>query len=133
MEYLELLIAAIAAFLLGFAWYTALFGKEWQRLTGVTDEQAQSGMAVTHGLAFLMMLIMAFGINYVVNLHAIEEQTFVHGAFHGALSCALSALPALIIHYSYQRKSPKLMLIDGSYVLIFCALMGGILAALKLG
>lgn len=133
MEYLEILIAAVAAFMLGFAWYTALFGKEWQRLTGVTDEQAQSGMLATHGLAFLMMLVIAYGINYVVNLHAIEEQTFVHGAFHGALSCVLGALPALIIHYSYQKKSPKLMMIDGSYILVFFALMGGVLAALKLG
>lgn len=133
MQYLEILIAAVAAFMLGFAWYTALFGKEWQRLTGVTDEQAQSGMLVTHGLAFLMMLIMAFGISYVVHIHGLEEQTFTHGAFHGLLSCAMSALPALIIHYAYQKKPFKLMLIDGSYVLIFCALMGGILAALKLG
>jgi len=133
MEYLELLIAAFAAFMLGFAWYTALFGKEWQRLTGVTDEQAQSGMLATHGLAFLMMIVIAYGINYVVNLHPVEEQTFVHGAFHGALSCALAAIPAMIIHYSYQKKSPKLMFIDGAYLLAFFALMGGVLAALKLG
>lgn len=133
MQYLEILIAAAAAFMLGFAWYTALFGKAWQALTGVTDEQAQSGMAVTHGLAFLMMLVIGYGINYIVNLHGPEEQTFVHGAFHGLLSCALYALPALIIHYSYQRKSPKLMLIDGGYVLTFFALMGGVLGALNLG
>lgn len=133
MEFLELIIAAFAAFMLGFAWYTALFGKQWQRLTGVTDEQANSGIAVTHGLAFLMMIVIAYGINYVVNLHPVEEQTFMHGALHGAMSCAMAALPALVIHYSYQKKSPMLMLIDGSYLLAFFALMGGVLAALKLG
>ena len=51
MAYLELFIAALAAFLLGFAWYTALFGKAWQAETGLTSEQAQSNMALTHGIA----------------------------------------------------------------------------------
>jgi len=133
MQYLELLLAALAAFLLGFAWYTALFGKAWQSLTGVTDEQAQSGIAVTHGTAFLMMVVIAFGINYVINLHPIEEQTFVHGAFHGALSCLLYALPLVVVHYMYQKKPFKLILIDGGYALAFFALIGGVLAALKLG
>ena len=133
MQYLELLLAALAAFLLGFAWYTALFGKAWQVETGVTDEQAQSGMAVTHGTAFLMMIVIAYGLNYIVNLHEVAEQTFVHGAFHGLMSCVIYALPLMIIHYMYQRKSLKLILIDGGYALAFFALMGGVLGALKLG
>ena len=95
MAYLEIPIAAFAAFMLGFAWYTALFGKAWQAETGVTDEQAQSSIAVTHGLAFLMMCIIAYGINYVINLHAIAEQTFVHGGFHGLLAAAIYCIPAV--------------------------------------
>lgn len=133
MQYVEILIAALAAFLVGFAWYTALFGKEWQRLTGITDEEAASGMAATHGLAFLMMVILAYGTNYIINMHELAEQTFAHGAFHGLLLGALYCLPALIIHYAYQRKPFKLYLIDGGYLVIFMALMGGVLAALKLG
>lgn len=132
MSYLEIPIAALAAFMLGFLWYTALFGKAWQAETGVTDEQAQSGMAITHGLAFLMMCIIAFGINFVVNMHALEEQTFSHGALHGVMSAAIYCLPAVAIHYAYQKKSIKLFAIDGSYIAIFCALMGGVLAWLKL-
>jgi len=133
MAYLEIIIGAAAAFLLGFAWYTALFGKAWQAETGITDEQAQSGMVLTHGLSFLMMIIISFGINYVINLHAIEEQTFMHGAFHGLLSSALYCVPAVTINYLYQKKSLKLWLIDASYVLAFCALSGGVMSALKLG
>ncbi len=133
MQYLEPVIGAFAAFMLGFAWYTALFGKAWQAETGITDEQAQSGIAITHGTAFLMMIVISFGLNYVVNLHAIEEQTFVHGAFHGAHSCLLFALPLLVIHYMYQKKSFKLIMIDGLYALSFFALSSGVMAALKLG
>lgn len=132
MSYLEIPIAALAAFMLGFLWYTALFGKAWQAETGITDEQAQSGMLLTHGLAFLMMCIIAFGINFVVNMHSIEEQVFSHGALHGVMSAAIYCLPAVAIHYAYQKKSLKLFAIDASYIAIFCALMGGVLAWLKL-
>jgi len=132
MAYLELFIAALAAFLLGFAWYTALFGKAWQAETGITDEQAQSNMALTHGIAFLMMIVLAYAINFIIGLHAVEDQTFVHGAFHGGMSALMYAIPAVTIHYAYQKKSLKLWLIDASYIALFMALMGGVLAALKL-
>ena len=133
MAYLEILIGGIAAFLLGFGWYTFLFGKVWQAETGVTDEQAQSGMALTHGLAFVMMCIMSAFINLFINYHELAEQTFVHGAFHGAQLAGVIALPAIAINYLYQKKSLKLYLIDAGYVLAFCALSGGVMAALKLG
>ena len=133
MAFLEPLIGGAAAFLLGFAWYTALFGKVWQAETGITDEQAQSGMAVTYGLSFLMMCIVSFGINYVINLHDPAEQTFVHGAFHGILACALYCVPAIAINYLYQKKSLKLFAIDAGFILAWCALSGGVMAILNLG
>jgi len=134
MAYLEPIIGGVAAFMLGFAWYTALFGKAWQAETGITDEEAQSGMAITHGGALLMMIIISFGINtHIINLHPIAEQTFGHGAFHGAMVALGFMVPLMVINYLYQKKSFKLMLIDGLYATAFCALSAGIMAALKLG
>ncbi len=133
MAHLEIIIGAAAAFMLGFGWYTFAFGKAWQTETGITDEEAQEGMLRTHGLAFLMMCVLSFGVNFVINLHTIAEQTFIHGAFHGALAGALYAVPATAINYLYQRKSLKLFLIDASYLVALMALSGGVMAALKLG
>lgn len=133
MAYLEVLIGAASAFMLGFLWYTALFGKAWQKETGLTDEQAQSNMAMVHGLAFLMIVVLSFAINFIVNMHAIEDQTFVHGGFHGMMAALMYAVPALAIHYLYQRKSLKLFLIDGTYMVAFMALSGAVMSALKLG
>lgn len=133
MAYVEILIAAFAAFMLGFAWYTALFGKAWQAETGVTDEQAQSGMAITHGLAFLMMCIIGLYMNRIAGYHTgAEDETFLHGAFHGLMTACYIALPAVAIHYAYQKKSLKLFLIDGGYIAAFFSLMTGILFALNL-
>ncbi len=132
MAYLEILIAAIAAFALGFAWYTALFGKAWQAETGITDDQAKSGVAMTHGLSFLMMAVLAYGLNGFIGYHEPAEQTFTHGAFHGLQLGSMFGLPAVAINYLYQKKSLKLFLIDGGYLVAFMALIGGVLAALKL-
>jgi len=133
MAYLEIIIAAAAAFLLGFGWYTALFGKAWQAETGIAAEEAQKDMARTHGLAFLMMVAIAYSINMYVNYHDVAEQTFMHGGFHGGLLAIQYAIPAVAIHYLYQKKSLKLFLIDAGYLLALMALMGAILAVLKLG
>ncbi len=133
MQYLEPVIGGAAAFLLGFLWYSALFGKVWQAETGVTDEQAQKGVALTFGLSFLMMVIMSIPVNFLIGFHKLAEQTFVHGAFHGAQLGLLLAAPAIAINYLYQKKSLKLYLIDAGYMVLLLALSGGVMAALKLG
>lgn len=133
MAYLEPVIGAFAAFMLGFAWYTVLFGKAWQAETGLSDEDAQGDMARTHGLAFLMLVIISFGLNMIMSFHEPAEQTFVHGAQHGLMAAGMFGVPAVTVHYLYQRKSLKLWLIDIAYVLCFFALAGGVVGALKLG
>jgi len=132
MTLLEIPIGALAAFLLGFAWYTALFGKIWQAETGITGEQAQSNMALIHGLAFLMMCVIAWAMSKYANLHPMEDQNFIHGGYHGLLIALKYALPALAIHYLYQRKSIKLFLIDGGYLVALFMLIPAVMYALKL-
>lgn len=132
MAYLEPVIGAVAAFLLGFLWYTALFGKVWQAETGITDEDAQSGVAMTHGLAFLMMVVISFGLNFFFNFHPdASDHNFLHGAFHALMNCSFFCLPAIAINYLYQKKSLKLYAIDAGFTLAWCALSGGIMAWLS--
>ena len=133
MHYLEPVIGGIAAFLLGFAWYTALFGKIWQAETGITEEEASKGVALTHGLALVMMIFLSYGVNFIIGFHKPEEQTFIHGAFHGLMAALSFCVPAIAINYLYQKKSLKLFIIDAAYVVAFLALSGGVMAALRLG
>jgi hypothetical protein len=107
--------------------------KHGKKKAGITEEDAQSEMAFTHGLSFLMMCVISFGINYVINMHDPADQTFVDGAFYGVLASALYCVPAVAINYLYQKKSLKLFTIDAGYVLNFCALSGGVMAALNIG
>ena len=133
MAYLEPVIGGIAAFALGFIWYTALFGKAWQAETGITEEEASKDMARTHGLSLLMMIVISYAINMIINYHEPADQTFVHGGFHGIMAGLFYAAPAVAIGYLYQRKSLKLFLIDATYIVLFMGLSGGVMAALNLG
>lgn len=133
MEYLEPVIGALAAFILGAVWYTALFGKVWQAETGLSDEEAQKNMARTHGLAFLMMIVLSYAVNIIINYHDPADQTFVHGGFHGLMAGLFYAAPVVAINYLYERKSLKLFLIDATYFVLLLTLSGAVMAALKLG
>jgi hypothetical protein len=134
MQFLEPILGGIAAFLLGFLWYTALFGKQWQAETGISDDEAKKGMGLTHGLALVCMILMSYPLNaFVINSHDLADQTFAHGALHGALAGLFYGATATAIHYLYQKKSLKLFLIDASYTVALLALSGGIMAALHLG
>ncbi len=132
MEYLEPVIGALAAFALGFLWYTKLFGKAWQAETGISDEDVQGDVARTHGLAFLMMIVLSYAVNMIIGYHEPADQTFMHGGLHGIMAAAFYCVPAIAINYLYQRKSLKLFLIDAAYVVLFLGLSGGVMAALKL-
>lgn len=37
VNYLAILVAAIANYVIATIWYAAIFGKVWQKLTGITD------------------------------------------------------------------------------------------------
>ncbi|MFK7755531.1 MAG: DUF1761 domain-containing protein [Flavobacteriales bacterium] len=131
MNYLEILIAAFTAFLLGAIWYSALFGKIWQREAGLSDEDVKGRVGVTFGVSFLMFLVISFLMEMFWGSH-IHNGTIAHGAFHGMQGALFSAVPLMIINYLYQRKSIILMAIDGLYAIAFFAVIGSMLAALPL-
>jgi len=133
MAYLEPVLGGLAAFVLGALWYTVLFGKAWQAETGMSDEDAQKDVARTHGLAFVMMVILSYAVNMIINYHDPADQTFMHGGFHGLMAGLFYGAPVVAINYLYQRKSLKLFLIDAVYIVLMLGLSGAVMAALKLG
>lgn len=74
---LSVLVAALVPMIMGFIWYHPnVFGKTWQRETGLSDEKMKGGnMPLIFGLSFVFSFILAFGLNVVV-----VHDSFVHGA-----------------------------------------------------
>ena len=125
VNWIAVIIAAVSAFVLGGLWYSpALFGKTWQRETGLTDEQLN---AANKGLIFGGSFVLAFLAAAVFALFLGPEVDVMFGLGAG-LSAGLFWIAASFgINYLFELKSLKLWLINGGYHTLQFTLYGVIL------
>ena len=128
VNYLAVVIAAVASFLLGGLWYSpALFGKAWQREAGLTEEQLKSGnMARIFGLSLVLSLLAAWV--FALFLGPRPPTALGLGAGFSAGLCWVTA--SFGINYLFERKSFKLFLINGGYHTLQFTIIGLTLALL---
>ncbi|OHX65076.1 DUF1761 domain-containing protein [Flammeovirga pacifica] len=129
INYLAVLVAAVAAFILGAIWYSAIFGKTWQKELGFTDEYLQkANMALIFGSSFVLMFITSLGLA-MFNAHTGHSLNASSGAFHGLMVGLIFIGSSMGINYLYQRRSLKLWLIDAGYQVTFLTIQGAIIGA----
>jgi hypothetical protein len=123
INWLAVVLGTIVFFALGAVWYTALFGKAWQREVGLSDEQLRAGgnMALTMGTCFVLEFIVVLTLGHLF--------AFLHPGDHAKMMMAsgfgLAIMsPAIGITYLYMRKSLKLWLIDAGYFVIGMTAVG---------
>ena len=128
VNYLAVVIAAVASFLSGGLWYSnALFGKAWQRESGVTDEQLKNGnMAKIFGLSLVLSLLAAWV--FALFLGPRPPVALGLGAGFSAGLCWVAA--SFGINYLFERRSFKLFLINGGYHTLQFTIIGLTLAFL---
>jgi len=126
LNWLAVVIAALASFLLGGLWYSpVLFGKAWQRETGLTDEQLKQGsMARIFGLSFILALLAAWNFGNFLG----PRPSLALGIGAGASAGLLWVAGSFGINYLFERKSLKLFLINGGYHALQFAIIGLVLA-----
>lgn len=89
INFLAILVAVVANFILGFIWYTPLFGKIWGREMGMPMDQKPDPKVLIKGMLF--MVIGNFLCAWVL-AHNIAAWTFVPNANEMSISArALSA------------------------------------------
>ena len=127
LNHLAIIAAAILAFVIGGAWYGPLFGKAWMREVGLTPEAAASGnQAKIFGLAFLFSLVMAYNLGFFLGDPSIGIGM---GAAYGFATGFGWIAMGLFIVGLFERRSSKLMLINGGYMTVTLTLMGLIIGA----
>lgn len=128
VNWLAVVLGAVAFFAVGSLWYGVLFGKVWQREAGMDDAKVQGGnMGVTFALCFLLELIVSstFGHNLArigPPPHVVMMMAFGFGA--------TLMVPAIGINYLFQRQSLKLFLIDAGHLVFGTLAMGGVFVLL---
>lgn len=118
VNYLAVLVSAVAAMFIGAMWYGPIFGKMWMGYMGKTEEQLKEGFnpAKTYGLAFLghfvalAMLALLFTYVQVISLM---------GALHTAFWTWLGfTLATNFITGLFEDKKFGLLIIDEVYHLV---------------
>jgi hypothetical protein len=128
INYLAVIVAAIAAFALGALWYSPiLFGKIWQKEIGFTDKDLQKGnMAITMGGSFAMMILMSFGVAVILNNYP-DAVDWLAGLYAGLFTGVLFVAASIAINMFYENKTFTLFLVNAGYQVVFLVLIGLIL------
>jgi len=126
VNWLAVVAAALASFVLGGLWYSALFSKAWQRLVGMTDERMKSGnKALTFGGAFVLSLIAS--AVFAMFLGPKVSLGFGAAAGFGAGLCWVAT--SFGINDLFEQRPLQLTLINGGYHTLQFTVMGAILGA----
>ncbi|MEE4257327.1 MAG: DUF1761 domain-containing protein [Bacteroidales bacterium] len=129
INYLAVLLSALAFFIIGSIWYSPLlFAKSWMKELGFTkNPQSTTTMFKIFGLAFLLMLIMAFNLAAFIG----NEAGFQFGLTAGALTGIGWVALAIGILYLFERKSFRFWLINAGYMAVGFSVMGAIIGAMQ--
>jgi hypothetical protein len=127
-NYLAVVVAAIAYFLLGGLWYGVLFHKPWMALEQMTIEQAKSvSPVVPYIVAFLLELLIAYSLAQLCIWR--NADTASRGASIGVLVWIGFVGPIALMTYMFEMRPRALYAINEFYPLAGLILMGAILGA----
>lgn len=131
INYLAVLVSALASFVIGSLWYSPLlFGKSWQNALGFTDDDLkEANMFLIFGASFILMFIMALGLALFSQGHNNSESTWLGGLSHGLFVAIFFVSTSYGVNMLYQRKPFKLWAIDAGYQIVLLGVMGTIIGA----
>ncbi len=125
VNWLAVLVAALAGFAVGGLWYGPIFGKAWMRETGITLERAQSAnKAFIYPTVLMLNLIAATSLAMFVGAGDLN-----FGAFAGFMTGLTFVATSLGITYLFEMRSLRLWLINAAYMTVFFTVMGAIIGA----
>ena len=128
-NWIAVLGAALAGFVIGGLWYGPLLGKAWQAESGLSDEAMKNGnMARIFGLTFALNLIAAFILAHVMATYQ-HPGLYISAMIGFGIGLGFVAT-SIGVNYLFARKSLKLFLIDAGYWTVVYTAMGAIFGAL---
>ena len=129
-NYLAVIVAAIAYWLLGAIWYGVVFGEAWMALEHITAEQARSMNPV---LPYVITLALNVLIAYALAQMCIwrNANTLGRGASVGVLLWIGFVGPVTFTTYMYEMRPKELYAINQFFPLAGFVLMGAILGGWK--
>jgi hypothetical protein len=130
LNYMPVIVAAIASFIFGGVWYNA-FSRQWMEALGRTSDTMprDRGAVGLYVAAFAAQLIMAWMLAGVLfHLAAGGLPTSLRtGLISAAFLWLGFVITTLVVNYSFQGARPLLMVLDGAHWLGVLLIQGAIL------
>ena len=133
INFLAVLVAAIASMVLGFLWYSPmLFARHWMRLMGIDpDDKAklaemQKGAGKVYGMAFVASVVSAIVLAKIIAITTVI--TILYGMKVGFAMWLGFVATVQLTGALFGKQPTKLFLINTGYQLVCYLAMGAILA-----
>lgn len=129
LNWLAIVTATVAAFLLGAAWYSRkLFGTIWMKEIGLTEEAVSQGnTTLIFGGTFALQFVGAAALALILG----PGSGWFPGLQYGLLVGVGWIATAYGITYFFEQRSLRLYLINAGYYVLLFAAMGTIIGALS--
>lgn len=130
VNYIAVLVAAIASMAVGYLWYGPIFGKMWMSLSGISKEQideakAKGGMGKNYAIAYVFASLMAYVLAHFVNVWQVVD---VVSAFQLTFWVWLGFIVTVMANsVLWERKPVKLYFLNIAHYLVAIFVMALIL------
>lgn len=136
INYLAVLVAAVASMVVGFLWYGVLFMKPWMRMMGYTKENmGKMNMSANKAymLQFVGSLVMAYVLAHALIFasYYLDAEGVSAGVTAGFWNWLGFVAPVTLGVVLWENKPWKLWFINASNYLVALIVMGIIIAAWK--
>lgn len=125
LNYLAILVAALANFAIGAIWYTPkVMGSRWMKLNNIVpDDTKKVNMGKVMGLAFVGTLLTSFGLSFIV-----YNAGWVVGVASGAIVGVCIVTANHLKHNMFLMRPMELTFLDGAHDVLCFIAMGAILS-----
>jgi hypothetical protein len=124
INYVALLAATVVKFLIAFAWFTFLFGKQWSALMKLKPNKKDMKKTMTRGMIidFVGAFIMAYVLVHAA--HYAGAKTWDQGALVGFFNWLGFIGVTTLSSNTWEKRPFKLWLINNGYHLLALLVMG---------
>ena len=125
MDLVNILVAAVAAYAFGSVWYM-LMARPWMNAAGLSDSQINRKNPVPYLVSFVSVLVVSAAMQFLFSQMVVLG--IGQGLILGAAVGLLIVLPWIATNYTFGLRPVSLILIDGTYAVAGCAIIGLVLS-----
>lgn len=138
MNYLAIVLAAIAAWVAGAAWY-GMLGSRWVAAQSKSMEAFKAEKAALAGtpgaylpfvLSFLAELVMAWVLAGTIGHLGAGQVTLRNGAISALFLWLGFVLATMVVNNAFAGRKPMLTAIDGGHWLLVLLIMGAVIGGM---